>query len=109
MGSPLAHLREYVKILHALLWHGEVDVSGDYFTVRTALPADVPPPRVPIPISALRPNAFRLAGEIADGAISWVTPIDYLVETAMPALQAGAEAAGRARPPLIACTGRRRD
>ena len=102
MGKPLAHLREYVTILRALLWEGAVDFSGDYFTVKIALQADVPAPKIPIPISALRPNAFRLAGEIADGAISWVTPVDYLTRTALPQLQAGAEAMGRDRPPLIA-------
>ena len=85
-----------------LLWEGAADFSGDYFTVKMALPAGVPAPKIPVPISALRPNAFRLAGEIADGAISWVTPIDYLTQTALPKLQAGAEAAGRERPPLIA-------
>ena len=102
MGKPLAHLREYVTILKALLWDGSVDFAGEYFTVKTALPANVPPPQIPVPISALRPNAFRLAGEIADGAISWVTPIAYLIETALPAMQAGAGAAGRERPPLVA-------
>ena len=102
MGKPLAHLREYVTILRTLLTEGAVDFSGDYFAVNTALPAGVPAPKIPVPISALRPNAFRLAGEIADGAISWVTPIDYLTRTALPALQAGAEEAGRVRPPLIA-------
>jgi F420-dependent oxidoreductase-like protein len=102
MGKPLAHLREYVTILRALLWEGAVDFSGAYFTVKTALPAGVPAPKIPVPISALRPNAFRLAGEIADGAISWVTPIDYLTRTALPQLQAGAAAMGRQRPPLIA-------
>src|ERR671912_1511516 len=98
MGKPLAHLREYVTILRALLWEGAVDFSGDYFTVKMALPAGSPAPQIPVPISALRPNAFRLAGEIADGAISWVTPIDYLTQTALPELQAGAEAMGRDRP-----------
>jgi F420-dependent oxidoreductase-like protein len=102
MGKPLAHLREYVTILRMLLWEGAVDFSGDYFTVKIALPADVLAPKIPIPISALRPNAFRLAGEIADGAISWVTPIDYLTQTALPQMQAGAEAMRRERPPLIA-------
>jgi F420-dependent oxidoreductase-like protein len=102
MGKPLAHLREYVTILRTLLWEGAADFSGDYFVVKTALPAGVPAPKIPVPISALRPNAFRLAGEIADGAISWVTPIDYLTQTALPELRTGAEAAGRERPPLIA-------
>src|SRR5918998_3792686 len=102
MGKPLAHLREYVTILRMLLWEGAADFSGDYFTVKIALQAGVLAPKIPIPISALRPNAFRLSGEIADGAISWVTPVDYLTRTALPALRAGAAAAGRERPPLIA-------
>ncbi|MFT4041355.1 MAG: LLM class flavin-dependent oxidoreductase, partial [Thermomicrobiales bacterium] len=38
----------------------------------------------------------------ADGAITWVTPIDYIERTGIPALQEGAERAGRARPPVIA-------
>jgi alkanesulfonate monooxygenase SsuD/methylene tetrahydromethanopterin reductase-like flavin-dependent oxidoreductase (luciferase family) len=59
------------------------------------------PPRIPIPISALRAGAFHLAGEIADGAISWVCPVPYLMGTAKPALEAGARAAGRPTPPLI--------
>src|SRR6478672_2509866 len=51
--------------------------------------------------SALRPGAFRLCGEVADGAISWMAPWGYIERAALPALRAGAEAAGRAVPPLI--------
>jgi alkanesulfonate monooxygenase SsuD/methylene tetrahydromethanopterin reductase-like flavin-dependent oxidoreductase (luciferase family) len=53
-------------------------------------------------ISALRENAMRLAGELTDGAITWVTPFPYIRDTAIPALEAGAQKAGRQRPPLIA-------
>lgn len=99
MGKPLDHLREYVTILRGLLWNGRSEFSGDYYQVRVEATSE--PPRTPILISALRSNAFHLAGEIADGAISWVCPVDYLVGTALPALRAGAEAAGRAAPPLV--------
>ncbi len=102
MGKPLVHLREYLTILRALLWEGTVAFSGEYYQVTTSLPSGVPAPKIPIPISALRPNAFKLAGELADGAIPWLAPVDYLVDTALPALQEGADRAGRARPPLIA-------
>lgn len=102
MGVPLDHLREYLTILRALLWEGSVDFTGEYFNVKTELPAGTTPPKTPLPISALRRKAFHLAGELADGAITWVTPIHYIVTTALPALQASATAAGRARPPLIA-------
>ena len=102
MGKPLAHLREYVAILRALLWEGSVEFEGEYFAVNGALPAGSTPPKTPLPISTLRPNAYRLAGEISDGAISWLNPIDYIVGVAMPALTESAERAGRARPPVIA-------
>ena len=102
MGKPLDHLREYLTILRAILWEGSVDFSGEYLSAHISLLPESIPPKTPIPISALRKNAFRLAGEIADGAISWVTPVHYLVNTALPAIEAGAESASRPRPPIIA-------
>ncbi|MGE3268618.1 MAG: LLM class flavin-dependent oxidoreductase [Chloroflexota bacterium] len=101
MQKPLDHLREYLTILRGLLWDGKTDFQGTHFQVRAQLPEGVSPPKTPLPISALRAGAFRLAGEIADGAISWVCPVPYLVNTAKPAMIAGAEAAGRPTPPLI--------
>ena len=52
--------------------------------------------------SALQRGSFELCGEEADGAISWICPGTYLRDVALPAMQAGAERAGRAVPPLIA-------
>ena len=101
MGKPLDHLREYLTVLRGLLWEGSTDFEGDYYRVHATLPPGMTPPRIPLPISALRANAFQLAGEIADGAISWVCPVPYLIDTALPALRAGAEAANRPAPPLI--------
>ena len=102
MGKPLDHLREYLTILRSLLWSGSVDHEGEYCRVHAALPEGTMPPRTPILISALRSNAFQLAGELADGAITWVCPIPYLVETAIPAMAQGASKVDRARPPIIA-------
>ncbi len=101
MGKPLDHLREYVAVLRDLLWEGRSTFTGEYYRVQAEIPAGVAPPRVPILISALRSNAFHLAGEIADGAISWICPVDYLVGTALPALRAGARAAARPVPALV--------
>jgi F420-dependent oxidoreductase-like protein len=101
MGRPLAHLREYLTVLRDLLWVGRSDFEGAYYRVHLALPPGAAPPRVPLLISALRANAFRLAGELADGAISWVCPVPYLLDTALPALRAGAAAANRPAPPLV--------
>ena len=99
MEAPLAHLEEYVGILRAVLWEGSVDHQGRFFTARAKLPSLV---RVPLLISALGAGAFRLAGSVSDGAISWNCPVPYLRDVALPALQEGARDAGRPAPPLVA-------
>ncbi|WP_220195994.1 LLM class flavin-dependent oxidoreductase [Ktedonospora formicarum] len=99
MESPHEHLREYVAVLRALLWDGKVDFQGKYYTVKSTFPR---PPRIPILVSALRENAFHLAGEISDGSLSWVCPPPYLLEKSLPAQRAGAAEVGRSVPPLVA-------
>ena len=99
MDAPLEHLREYVAVLRAVLWETQVEHQGRFFTARAKLNSA---PRLPLLISALGEQAFRLAGEVSDGAISWNCPPAYLHDTALPALRAGAQAAGRPVPPLVA-------
>jgi F420-dependent oxidoreductase-like protein len=99
MDAPLEHLREYVAVLRVALWQGQVEHQGRFFTARARLNSA---PRLPLLVSALGEQAFRLAGEVSDGAISWNCPPAYLHDVALPALRAGAQAAGRPVPPLVA-------
>ena len=99
MTSPLAYLREYVEIMRQVLWEGRVEHQGKFFKVVNTFPRTA---QIPLLISALGERAFRLAGEISDGAISWVCPVPYLLEKALPALRAGAQAHNRPAPPLAA-------
>src|SRR5205809_4312670 len=99
MSSPLAYLREYVEVMRQVLWEGRVDHQGKFFRVNTSFPRTA---RIPLLVSALGEKAFRLAGEIADGAISWVCPVPYLLDKALPALRAGALDHNRPSPPLVA-------
>jgi alkanesulfonate monooxygenase SsuD/methylene tetrahydromethanopterin reductase-like flavin-dependent oxidoreductase (luciferase family) len=98
-GKPLDHLREYLTIMRSLLDSGEASFSGEYFTVNISGGAPAP---MPLYISALRENAFRLAGEEANGAISWLCPVQYLRESAIPAMRESAAEAGRSTPRMIA-------
>ena len=103
MNRPLSYLREHLTILRALLWRGDVAHTGEFFTVKASLPDGAALPRTPLLISALRENAFRLAGELSDGAITWMAPVDYILKTAIPAMERGAEKARRReRPPVVA-------
>ena len=97
--APLGHLREYVRILKALLQRGEVDFDGHYYRAHARIAA---PMDVPVMASALGAKAFELCGAEADGAISWVCPGRYLRDEGVPAMKAGADKAGRPVPPLIA-------
>ncbi len=97
--APLAHLREYIRILKALLQEGSVDHSGRYYQAHSNIPGPVD---VPVMAAALGARAYEICGAEADGAISWVCPRSYLRDVALPAMQRGAERAGRETPPLIA-------
>lgn len=73
-SHPVAHMREYLQVLRALLEHQSVDFSGDYFKVRTRLAISTSghaPPSVLI--AALAPRMLRVAGELADGTITFMT------------------------------------
>ena len=99
MESPLAYVREYVQVLRPLLQQGEVHHQRHFFTADIALSAAA---QIPIFLAALGPEAFRLAGELADGVLPFLCPLPYLLDTALPALREGAAAAARPRPPIIA-------
>ena len=96
---PLAQLREYVEVLRPILHEGKVSYQGDYYGADARLPGRLD---IPVMVSALRENAFEMAGELTDGAISWLCPVHYLITRAKPAMERGAERAGRETPPLVA-------
>jgi alkanesulfonate monooxygenase SsuD/methylene tetrahydromethanopterin reductase-like flavin-dependent oxidoreductase (luciferase family) len=96
--KPLAHLREFVSVVKGLLTGAQTDFEGEHFKVHAKLNYGA---QVPVIISALRATSFELAGEIAEGAVSWLCPAPYLRDVAVPALERGAARTGRARPKLI--------
>jgi F420-dependent oxidoreductase-like protein len=97
--EPLGHLREFVTIVRQLLTGEQTDFDGKHFKVHVKLAYGA---QVPIITSALRAASFELAGEISDGAVTWLCPASYLRDTALPALERGAARQSRARPELIA-------
>ncbi len=100
--KPLSHLREYVTICRSLLETGEVNHEGELLTARAQLPGG--PTQVTTMISALRERAWSLSGEITAGGISWMSPLPYIRDVALPAQQAGADLAGRDRPAMVVHT-----
>ena len=97
--DPIGNLGEYLQVLNAILKTGSVNFSGKHYKAVDRIPNPV---SLRIMGAALRRNAYELCGKLADGAISWLCPGPYLRDTALPALEAGARAAGRETPSLIA-------
>ena len=96
--TPLVHLREYVKVLHSIFWDGKVDHHEEFFNIVVEFPRTA---QIPVLISTLGKKAFQLAGEIADGALSWMCPVPYLLHTGIPLLRKAATANGRSSPPPL--------
>lgn len=100
---PAQHTREYLSVLRPLLETGRVRFSGDFYEVNSAL--DVPDrPTCPVLISALAPRMLRLAGERADGTITWMAGPRAIREHIAPRINRAADNAGRAAAPRI-CVG----
>ena len=99
--TPLAYMREYLQVLRAVLLDGNVNHHGHFFNVVSTMPCTA---KIPLLISTLDERAFLLAGEISDGALPWLCPVEYLHNAGLPAsCKAAAATSGRSsKPPLIA-------
>jgi F420-dependent oxidoreductase-like protein len=96
--EPRQHMREYVTVLKTLLDQGKVDVDGSHYTAHAQIASPID---VPVMIGTLRANTYKLAGEIADGAISWLTPWHHIRDVCLPQLEGAAKTAGRETPRLV--------
>ncbi|MFD9511218.1 LLM class flavin-dependent oxidoreductase [Streptomyces mirabilis] len=105
MGAPYASqltaVREYVSTVRGLLHNDSFALDGKYFRVRSGL-HPLPTPPVEIGLGVLRPGMARVAGALADVAITWLTPVNYLRDVLMPALKEGAAGADRPTPRVVA-------
>jgi 5,10-methylenetetrahydromethanopterin reductase len=98
--GEVRHLREYLAILMPLL-HGEkADFAGETLTGHLQL--DIAADPVPVLVAALGPKLLDLAGRATDGTVTWMTGLDTLSSYVVPSIRAGATAAGRPEPQVVA-------
>jgi F420-dependent oxidoreductase-like protein len=95
-------MRAYLDVLdQALAGPGMVDVENETFRVHNPIDiTDVAPTSVMI--AALGPVMLRLAGERTDGTILWLADERAIGSHIAPTITAGAEAAGRRSPRIVA-------
>ena len=96
--SPAQHMREYLSVLGPLLREGRVTYRGAFYQVEGgfAVPGTGP---VSILVGALSPRMVRVAGELADGVVTWLAGLRSLADVIVPGVQAAA--AGR-QPRIVA-------
>lgn len=97
---PVRRMREYLTVLSPLLRGESVDHRGDTLTATGSImmPGNVPAPSVLL--AAMGPHMVRLAGELTDGAVTWMTGPKAVGEHVVPSVTKAAENAGR-RPPRV--------
>lgn len=113
---PAARLREYLAVLRPLLRGEAVDHRGEYYTATAQLTplnraagggvaggvrgdedAHLSAPSVLV--AALGPAMLRVAGELADGTVTWMTGVRTLAEHVVPVIT---RAAGGRIPRVVA-------
>jgi len=93
--KSLQRTREYVEIIRMILNSERVNYEGEIFKLKNFRLQFKPIKKnTPIFIAAMGPKNIKLAGEIADGWIPFLVPLEHLL-SGKKELEAGAEKAGR--------------
>ena len=94
---PALHTREYLSVMRPLLEEGAVQFQGEFFNVNLELAA-LERPACPILVSALAPQMLNLAGQLADGTVTWMAGPRTIETHIAPRIRRSAQNSGRAAP-----------
>ena len=100
--KPARHMKEYLSILAPLLKGETTTFAGDQYTVNNitlTMPGQQP---VPLLVAALGPVMLKLAGEFADGTVTWMTGPNTLEDYIIPTINKSANAAGKPNATIAA-------
>ncbi|MFF5212112.1 LLM class F420-dependent oxidoreductase [Streptosporangium sp. NPDC000396] len=98
--KPARHMREYLSVLVPLVRGEQVAFEGE--TLKAQLGLTTPGAgEMPVLIAALAPRMLRLAGEMADGTVLWMTGPRTVAQHVAPAVTEAARAAGRPAPRIV--------
>ena len=95
---PARHMREYLSALMPLLRGESISYKGETLSATTMAPLDVKFDAPPVLVAALGPTMLRLAGQQADGTVTWMTGPETVASHIVPTITKAAEDAGRPTP-----------
>jgi len=99
-AKPYSHMKEYLAVLAPLIREGHVAHAGEEFRVNANLRIAGAKP-CPILVAALAPKMLALAGQVADGTITWMTGLKTIRDYTAPTIREAAARAGRAEPRIV--------
>lgn len=97
---PLRYMREYLVALRALSETGKVNMPGEPLFAKGPLTSVGRP--FPIMLGALAPGMLQLAGELADGTVTWMCGPKTLGDHIVPRITRATEQAQRPDPRVVA-------
>jgi F420-dependent oxidoreductase-like protein len=100
--KPAAHMREYLAVLLPLLRQGNASFDGERYRVHAPLERAGDPAGPPVLLAAMAPVMLRLAGEVADGTLLWMTGPKTVATHVAPRINKAAADAGRPAPQIVA-------
>jgi F420-dependent oxidoreductase-like protein len=98
---PAQHMKEYIDIVRTLSRDGTVDYNGQIFRANTQFTI-AERSHIPILLAALGPRMLKIAGEAAEGTITWMTGVQTLRTHIIPTINRAAEEIGRDKPRVVA-------
>ncbi|MBI5284656.1 MAG: TIGR03564 family F420-dependent LLM class oxidoreductase [Chloroflexi bacterium] len=96
-AHPARHMREYLSVLRPLISSGRIGFQGETYRVNAGLNVPGAQP-MPVMIAALAPQMLKIAGELADGTMLWMSGLKTIETHVMPKITAAAKDAGRPAP-----------
>jgi F420-dependent oxidoreductase-like protein len=95
------HTEEYTRIVTTALRGEPLAFDGDDFHVHSTSTTAAKFP-VPVLLGALAPRMLRVAGEVADGTVTWMANAVAIETHVSPRIRAASAAAGRPAPRIVA-------
>lgn len=99
---PARHMREYLAVLLPLLREGNARFDGDLYRVHAPLERARDERGPDVLLAAMAPVMLRLAGEVADGTILWMTGPKTVANHVTPRITRAAADGGRPAPKIVA-------
>ncbi len=99
--APATHMREYLSVLIPLLHGGAVSYRGEFYQVEGGFTVPGTSP-VSVVVGALSPKMVQVAGELADGVVTWLAGLQTLEGHIVPGLHNAVAATGRPKPRVVA-------